>query len=387
MKTVLAALSTLALVTSASALVGCAAEATSPEEGTSEDNVATTVGRATLDGYWKRVDESSVVGITFNKCIGLDGRAEVRLGTDTATCKAGMPDVGSYTIHGKEGAPVETGTYRIGRLSQAGKRGAITFFQSGKTTSYPLEYDLSTAADKSSSLRLAKPGAADANAYRAEAASVPKSCDPASPKRISGEAFLGEVDFNWFRHGYTAGQRGDEVPFEKIVGSRPFRFGYPACDVQLRPGMADTDHVNAVCDGDYELAVGNATASVVWKERRTTMPRFFSLHEALHVLGGDGEGFRQTIGAVLTPLVDLAGADAASCEAKLAAAKAKDPSRSRAELVNETADNACKIVLADTKKLVVDERGRPRYRFVQVFDRAVFVSSGEANGDACLGTP
>lgn len=387
MKTVFTALATLAIATSTAALVGCAADSETSADGVSEDHVATTVGRATLDGYWKRVDDSSVVGITFNKCIGLDGLAVVRLGTDTATCKTGMPDVGSYTIHGKDGVPVETGTYRIGRLAQATKRGTIAFFQSGKATSYPLEYELSTSADKSSSLRLAKPGATDANAYRAEAASIPKSCDPASPKRVSGEALLGDVDFNWFRHGYTAGQRGDEVPFEKIAGSRPFRFGYPACDVQLRPGMADTDHVNAVCDGDYELAVGNATASVVWKERRTTMPSFYSTYEALHILGGDGEGFRATIGAAMTPLVDLAGADTGSCEAKLASAKAKDPSRSRTELVNETADNACKIVLADTKKLVVDEKGKPRFRFVQVFDQAVFVSSGEANGDACLTAP
>jgi hypothetical protein len=44
-------------------------------------------------GVVRRVLLSVSEPVPFDTCIGLDGRAEVRLGTDTATCKAGTPDV------------------------------------------------------------------------------------------------------------------------------------------------------------------------------------------------------------------------------------------------------------------------------------------------------
>ena len=375
-------------------LSGCSATIEPQDDpGTSVDNVAASVGRATLDGYWKRAEPNAVIGITFNKCIGLSGLAAVRFPQGTATCKPGTPDVGSYTIHGKDGAPIETGAYQIKTLTSAGKRGKVDLYPTGKNTSYPLEYDLTVQSNKASALRLFTPGSNVASAYRADAASLPKSCDPASAKRVDGNAFLGSVDFNWFGHDYSIGNRGDEMPFDKLFASRPFRFDAPACDVQATLGITSVEHVNGVCDGVYEVAVGDVTQSVVWKERRTTFPRFFSLSEALHALGGDGEGWKSTVGSALTPLVDLNGKTLASCEADLTAEKAKRAKAgdratlSREEQVNQLADDACKILFADTQKLVVDASGKPKVRFVQVFEKAVFLSTGEANGDTCLTKP
>jgi hypothetical protein len=364
------------------ALVACSsAEAGDPAVAT--DDVVTTVGRATLDGYWKRTDDASVLGFTFNKCIGLDGRAEVALGGNTGTCKAGAPDVGSYLIHGKSGAPAETGTYRIAALPSAKARGKIELFKSGSFSSYTIEYAITLAKDEDATLRLFPVGAAQGHEYRARTALIPASCEPANEARMSGEAFLGPIDYNWFRHDHTIGQRNEEIAFEAIYASRPFRFGYPACDVQLKMGMVDTDHVNAVCDGAYEVGVGNATDSVVWKERATTVPRFYSLSEALHIQGGDGAGWMQTIGTALTPLVDLKGASVAGCEAKLGGATGED----RVQKILETSDNACKILLAPGGARLTDGAGAPRVRYVQVFEQAVLTSAGVAGDEACVTKP
>lgn len=373
--------STFALAASTLALAaGCSAEAAAP--GSAVDDVAASVGRATLDGYWKRADESTVVGFTFNKCIGLDGHAQVQLGRTTATCKKGAPDVGSYLIHGKGGVPVERGTYRLGRLSSASERGTIELFKRDALESYPLEYALELRKDDDSVLRLFAPGASSGHEYRARAAGIPAACEPSNEARTSGEAFLGAVDFNWFRHDYSIGQKGDELSFEAVYASRPFRFDHPACDVQLTPGMVDVDHVNAVCDGAYEVAVGEATQSVVWTERATSLPRFHSLAEALHLQGGDAEGWRATIGTALTPLVDLNGKDVPSCEASLAG----DEPLPRDQAILERADNGCKILLAPGGARLVDAAGRPTTRYVQVFQQAVFTSSGLAGEESCVTT-
>lgn len=364
------------------ALVACSTE-DADDRGVASDEVVTTVGRATLDGYWKRSDDASVLGFTFNKCIGLDGRAEVALGGNTGTCKAGSPDVGSYLIHGKSGAPVETGTYRIAALPSGKSRGKIELFKSGSFSSYSIEYTLTLAKDDDATLRLFPVGAAKGHEYRARTALIPASCEPANDARVSGEAFLGPIDYNWFHHDHTIGQRNEEVEFETIYASRPFRFGYPACDVQLMPGMVDSDHVNAVCDGAYEMAVGNATQSVVWKERATTVPRFYSLSEALHIQGGDGEGWRATIGTALTPLVDLRGSSVPGCEAKLGGAKGEE----RVQKILETSTDACKILLAPGGARLVDSAGVPKVRYVQVFEAAVLTSAGIAGDEACVTKP
>ena len=56
----------------------------------------------------------------------------------------------------------------------------------------------------------------------------------------------------------------------------------------------------------------------------------------------------------------------------------------RGQRISNYSDNACKVLLADSKKIIPQVTGQPAIRFAQIFTNAVFVSTGVASGDQCL---